>query len=399
MSSKILIYRYNSICEPSVIRAFKTIGLDVDEITAEMTDKSITPSQCLKLVNDKLSKENYAAVFSINFYPTISEVCQVHKIPYIAWTVDCPIMELYSDSLKNSYNRIFLFDHAQYEEFYPVNPDCIFYMPLAADTDEYDRRIKIFTSSANVSTLAKPKDFHSDVSFVGSLYSEKCSYNQTKNMPDYLKGYLDGMIKAQSTIYGYNFLTEVITEELALEYGKYGKMYHFPEKSTQNHITSLAHNVLSYKIAEVERTRLLKLISEKYSVDLYTYSDTSSLPKVHNKGGADTFTEMPLVFNQSKINLNFTLKAIQTGLPLRIWDIMGCGGFVLSNYQQEIPEYFEIGKEIEVFTSENELLEKIEYYLTHEEERKIIAQNGYEKVKEMHTWVNRIVRILNIVFP
>ena len=396
MNSKILIYRYNSICEPPVIRAFKTIGFEVDEITAEMTDKSITPSQCMKMVSDKLSRDNYVAVFSVNFYPTISEVCQIYKIPNIAWTVDCPVMELYSDSLRNNFNRIFLFDYAQYEEFYHMNPECIFYLPLAADVNEYDKII--CQAHKNCRMDEGSNSYISDVSFVGSLYSEKCSYNRAKNMPDYLKGYLEGLMKCQSVVYGCNFLTEVITEELALEYGKYGKMYNFPEKTTKNHIASLAHNVLSYKIAEMERIRLLGLISQRFSVDLYTYSNTSMLPKVHNKGGADTFTEMPLIFNHSKINLNFTLRAIQTGLPLRIWDIMGCGGFVLTNYQQEIPEYFEIGKEIEVFTSEEEMLSKIDYYLKHEEERRAISENGYKKVREMHTWVNRIAKMMELVF-
>ena len=44
-----------------------------------------------------------------------------------------------------------------------------------------------------------------------------------------------------------------------------------------------------------------------------------------------------------KIYLNMTIKPIQTGLPLRIFDIMGCGGFLMTNYQAELPEYFEIG--------------------------------------------------------
>lgn len=49
-----------------------------------------------------------------------------------------------------------------------------------------------------------------------------------------------------------------------------------------------------------------------------------------------------------------TSKPIRTGLPLRIWDILGAGGFVLTNYQTEIPEYFEIGKDLETYTCEED---------------------------------------------
>ena len=94
--------------------------------------------------------------------------------------------------------------------------------------------------------------------------------------------------------------------------------------------------------------------------------------------------------------MNFTSKPIRTGLPLRIWDILGAGGFVLTNYQTEITEYFEIGNELETFSSEEELLDKISYYLTHEEERCKIARRGYEKAKKEYTLQKRIKQMLEM---
>lgn len=390
MNKKILFYRYNSICEPSVIHALVELGCIVDEITEEMTNKNLPPSDCLKLVNNKLKTTKYDGVFSINFFPIISEICNIYKIPYICWTVDCPIMELYSDAIKNPYNRIFLFDHAQYHEFSPKNPNCIFYLPLASYVKQFDNVINTITS--------KDDKYKSNISFIGSLYSEKCAYNQLTNLPPYLKGYLEGIMDAQLKVYGYNFVPELITKEICDEFNKFVLMYNFPEKSEKNYVAALAHNILSYKMGELERTRLLGKLSDIFNVDIYTGSDTSSLPNINNKGLINTFSDMPKAFHLSKINLNFTLKAIQTGLPLRIWDIMGCGGFVLTNYQEEIGEYFEIGKEIETFGSEAELIDKIGYYLEHEDERKQIALNGYNKVKENHTWVHRLAIILDVVF-
>jgi len=368
----------------------QSLGCTVDEITAEMTNKTVSVHQCMMLVSEKLSAAHYDAVFTINFYPVISEVCSIYKIPYICWTVDCPIVELYSDSIKNKWNRIFLFDYAQYQEFHPKNPGCIFYLPLAADTVHYDAVINSITPADSI--------FQSDISFVGSLYTEKASYNKADKLPPYLRGYLEGIMNSQLKVYGYNFLPEVLTEQIANEYKKYAEFYRFPEKAEHNEVSVLAHMILGYKIAELERIHLLGMLSEKYPVNLYTGSDASSLPHIHNKGRAKTLTEMPKIFHLSKINLNFTIKPIQTGIPLRIWDIMGCGGFVLTNYQQEIPEYFEIGKEIETFGSGEEMMEKAEYYLAHEEERSKIAKNGYEKVKKIHTWELRMKKILKNVF-
>ncbi len=390
MSKTILFYRYNSICEPSILRALKALGHSVIEITEEIYNKQITPAQCLKLVSSKLESTHIDGVFSINFFPVISEVCNIFKLPYICLTVDCPVFELYSDSLKNKWNRIFLFDYAQYQEFAPKNPECIFYLPLAADILHYDKVISEITANDN--------RFKSDISFVGSLYSEKCPYNQMTNLTPYIKGYFNGLMSAQLNVYGYNFLPTVIPQEIVDEYHKCGQIYKFPEKSEHNDVAVISHMILGYKIAEIERIRLLNALAEQFNVDLYTRSDTSPLKNVNLKGAASTFTEMPKIFNLSKINLNFTIKPIQTGLPLRIWDILGCGGFLLTNYQQEIPEYFEIGKDLETFGSSDELLEKARYYLEHEDERKEIAKNGYEKVKESHTWTHRISTMIETVF-
>lgn len=388
---RILVYRYNSIYEPDMIDVFEQLHHNVDEITEEMTNKEVSARECLKLVSSALKQKQYDMVFSVNFFPVVSEVCNIFRIPYVSWIVDSPVMELYSHSIRNKCNRIFLFDYALYEEFSAENPEGIFYLPLGANYHRLDRVI------AGITKEDKAR-FSAEVSFIGSLYTEKCPYNRLKETDTYLKGYLDGLIEAQLKVYGYNFLEECLTDEVVEEFKSKVPFYKFPEKANQNEKAALAHLYLGNKVTEQERLRLLKAISEKYPLDIYTGSDISSLPKVHYRGMAKSMTEMPKIFHLSKINLNFTSKPIRTGLPLRIWDILGAGGFVLTNFQSEIPEYFEIGKELETYSSEEELLEKIGYYLTHEEERQSIARNGYEKAKNCYSLKTRVEQILRISF-
>lgn len=385
------MYRYNSICEPDMIDVFTQLGHQVDEITEEMNRKDISAKECLNLVSTALKQKEYDFVFSINFFPVISEICNIFKIPYFCWIVDSPVMELYSDSIGNPWNRIFLFDYALYQEFSAQNPNGIFYLPLGANYQRLDPLIASITNE-------DVKRFSSDISFVGSLYTEKCPYNRLKEENSYLKGYLDGIIEAQLKVYGYNFLEECLTDEMVKEFKSKVPFYCFPEKSNHNEKAALAHLYLGNKVTEQERLRLLKAVSEKYSLDLYTGSDTKDLPYAHVRGLAKSMTEMPKIFHLSRINLNFTSKPIRTGLPLRIWDILGAGGFVLTNYQSEIPEYFEIGRELETYSSEEELLEKISYYLQHEEERQIIARNGYEKAKKNYSLNVRVEQMVSIGF-
>ena len=159
-----------------------------------------------------------------------------------------------------------------------------------------------------------------------------------------------------------------------------------------------ANQLLGMRISELERIRTLNLLTGSFPVDLFTRSDSSCLTGVRVHGGVSTHLEMPEVFFRSKINLNITIRSIQTGLSQRVWDILGCRGFLLSNYQAEIPEYFTIGQDLDCFENAAELKEKVAYYLAHDERRQEIASRGYETVKEKHTCLNRVLSMLQTVF-
>lgn len=106
---KILFYRYGSICEPDIIEAMKHLGHEVFCINLEITDKNIPTQTVIKHVSDTLLSSSFDCIFSINFYPVLSEICNIMKLPYICWTVDSPVMELYSDSYSNEWTRYFSF--------------------------------------------------------------------------------------------------------------------------------------------------------------------------------------------------------------------------------------------------------------------------------------------------
>lgn len=390
---EILIYRYNSICEPDVITSFQKLGLTVIEETTQMTQKKTTASQTVESVGKLLMDHRFLFVFSINFFPALSEVCEIAQVPYVCWTVDVPVLELFSPALKNKCNRVFMFDRSQYLYFKDRNPEGIFHLPLATNTERWD-------SVISRATAADLKKYASDISFVGSLYSEKNPYKKIKGMSEYTKGYIQGLIEAQLQVYGVNFIESMLTDQIMKELDLLVPDLHQPlcegdEAAQKYHI---AHSFIGAEIAETERIRLLNALSEYYDVDLYTFSDTAQLPKVHvHDKGVKTLTEMPLVFNQSRINLNITMRPIATGLSLRLFDVCGCGGFLLTNWQEELPELYEPGTEAEYFGSVDELLDKVGYYLEHEDERAAIALAGYERTKAEHTYDKRIAEMIRVV--
>ena len=389
---KILFYRYGSICEPDIIETFHKLGHTVYENDKEIYDKNPVLGKTIKEISDFLQLHAVDCIFSINFYPMLSEICQIYHIRYISWVVDAPVLELYASSIKNSYNRTFIFDHALYSEIYESNPDNIFYLPLAANVSSKE----IAISDADSKFLS---DCSARISFIGSLYTEKCPYDSIGPLSDYSMGYLEAIMKAQENIYGYYFIEELLTDELIAEMkSSCPNFYTAPDTSTLSDKRLISQYYIGNKITSMERIHTMELLSQHFPTTIYTGSDTSLLPDLINCGTAKTLTEMPVIFHNSDINLNTTSKSIRSGIPLRLWDIMASGGFVLSNFQVELPEYFELGIHLDTYASMDELLEKCDYYLSHEKQRKEIAANGLEEIKQKHTYDIRISDLLITAF-
>ena len=85
-------------------------------------------------------------------------------------------------------------------------------------------------------------------------------------------------------------------------------------------------------------------------------------------------------------------------MPLRTFDIMGAGGFILTNYQPETGELFEIGKEIVVYHNFEEMAELTKFFLEHEEARMAILIAGYERICKDYTYPVAVTKMLNSVF-
>ncbi|MBA4319681.1 MAG: hypothetical protein C0412_14870 [Flavobacterium sp.] len=152
--------------------------------------------------------------------------------------------------------------------------------------------------------------------------------------------------------------------------------------------------------------------------------------------GYISYEEVIKVISQSKINLNFSessgvfwkqlallflhrnddrsiglnnprqlIDNLKTFLPSmkskqikgRIFEVAGCGAFLLTGYAPHLEDLYSIGKEIEGFNNFKELVEKIKYYLKHDEERKAIARAGYERTLKSHTYEKRFNEIFKII--
>ena len=78
-------------------------------------------------------------------------------------------------------------------------------------------------------------------------------------------------------------------------------------------------------------------------------------------------------------------------------DILACGGFLLTNYQPELCEFLEPDKDFVYFTDFEDMCQKADYYLKHDQERNEIAFSGWKKVQELFSYRVQTGKMLEIV--
>lgn len=379
---KILYMKYPAIGGETIKKYFIRLGCELKEFDFPHNSAEIRNGEELGMkIANAILQENVDVVFSFNFFPVVATAVHVCRKKYISWIYDCPTSLLFSMSVFFPENYIFHFDSSQVERMRKDGIEHAFYLPLASNYEEYDSMIP------DEETIQKYK---ADIAMIGSMYRNKYwMFKKYEHYNDYIRGYLDALVKAQEELYGVDILENALTPDIMKEIMKFVPLSQDKGDAYDTPQWNFANYYLSARVTANERERYLKALSRKYDVAVYTADSTEHIENVRNMGVAEYYNEAPYVMKSAKINLNITLHSIHTGIPLRVMDVMGCGGFLMSNYQADLCYEFEAGKDFVLFENIEDAVEKAGYYLMHEEERRRIARNGYMKVKKKHGFMKK----------
>lgn len=385
---KVLYLQWDCFGEEYICASFKKAGLDVEIYPIPYGKIGLRHDEVFENdLQNKVSGKDYEFVFSFNFFPAVSLATAGPGIPYISWTYDSPFMYLYSKTISLSHNIVFCFDSATVDELRLKGVTTIHYLPMAAPVDVYDR---IYSSSK------KRQDYGAEISFVGSLYSE-ARQNQMKYLTassPAVQEYLELLMNVQLQTYNEQVLERFLKPEIIAELQRVCPLP-LEDDEMQSQEWMYANYFLARETTSRERTMLVHELAKRHQMKLFTPEPTPHIPEVTNCGPVDYCDGMPHVFKNTKINLNISLKSIYTGVPLRAFDVMGCGGFLISDYQKDYEGLFVPDEDYVYYTTPEDLYEKVDYYLEHDERRKQIAICGYQKVKEKHTYDIRVQEILS----
>jgi len=101
--------------------------------------------------------------------------------------------------------------------------------------------------------------------------------------------------------------------------------------------------------------------------------------------------EYAIIMNRSKIVLNFCMNGCNLSqFKGRAVEALTCNSLLIEDEGIETKMFLDEGKDFIMVKSKEEMLEKIKYYLKHDDERKAIAQSGHNKVIKLYnakyTW-------------
>ncbi len=157
------------------------------------------------------------------------------------------------------------------------------------------------------------------------------------------------------------------------------------------------------------REWLIKQLQKK-GISVQVFGDRWS------SGVVDT-EKMIEILNRSKISLNLsnsvswdakylfssiksirnTLRSKKIGEQIkgRHFEIPACRALQMSFYAAGLGMVFDIDKEIIIFNDSADLIQKIQFYLSHDDERECIADAGYRRIQKEHTYANKFVSAFN----
>ncbi len=115
--------------------------------------------------------------------------------------------------------------------------------------------------------------------------------------------------------------------------------------------------------------------------------------------------ELVKMYSRSKVSLGFSTcggarysdKNKIRQIHLRDFEAPMSGALHFVEYQDELHDFYEIGKEIICYTTREDLLDKVKYYLAHPAESERVRQAGYERAQRDHTWVQRFEQLFRMI--
>lgn len=384
---KFMCFQWRAFSQDDLEDALKAKGIELGSFSYQFSGIQ-EDDYFLRHFSKALKNGGYDAVISWNFWPLVAQACYDQKIPYIAWEYDCPISYQIVPWVLYPTSYVFFFDRAECEKYEKKGAPHVYHYPLAVNTRRIDQ-LEL--------TKEEQERFTCDISFLGTMY-ESSYAEMSRLFTEYERGYVEAAMAVQRRHYALPLFSEVLSERFLDPLMNKWNEQGFAKVDSMEALNIWMQELLGKHVTRKDRIELISRLGKKYDTRYYSYHRYEEIDGAVFAGPLNYREEMFKMFRQSKINLNITFRLITKGIPLRALDIMAAGGFLLSNWQEDLALFFQPGIDFACYENIEQAEEMADYYLSHEDERLKMAENGHKAVKVFDYSV-QLQGILDIVFP
>lgn len=302
-------------------------------------------------------------------------------LPLASWFVDNPHLILHEYEHPGTDNTVlFTFDAGNLDRLRTKGFSNVHYLPLATDPDR-------FRPGAGNGT---PASWTADVSFVGNSMTRPVA---------------DSLAKAdlpRALILDYR--------EVARDFGGSGEaeVARFlearqPDWAAAHRALPTPENRLALEsLLTWEATRQYRLDCVRQTLEFAPLvvgdqgwkDQLPPTPAWRHLPGLDYYADLPRFYPSSKINFNCTSRQMIGAVNQRVFDVPACGGFVLTDYREQMEGLFDLDCEAVVYRSPEEIPELIQALLADSRRRKKITAAARQRILHEHTYTARLARLL-----
>ncbi len=366
---------------------FRHLQLDSDDIgTQDFIEQLL--KEIINFKPDAMLTMNHSG---IDLEGVLANLLEKLELPLISWFLDNPHLVLASYAKQLSpWVHIFTWDMDNIESLKAKGFPHVHYLPLGTDPDRFN--------PSNINRKI-PAEWKSDVSFVGNSMVHKifkcfgrCGLEQ-KHLPTIIEL---GQLFSQTDERDVNTF---IFNQKKPEYQDFLKDYKAlknPKQalSVESAITWEATRYYRFSCVAKTLTFNPLIVGDDGWMELFGQPQKSSW-RWHD--AINYYEELPYFYGHSLINFNCTSMQMKGATNQRILDVPAAGAFVLTEWREQLPHLFEVGKEIICYNELDEIPDLIRFYLKHDNEREKIVQAGRKRVLSCHTWEHRVQEIIKVM--
>ena len=108
----------------------------------------------------------------------------------------------------------------------------------------------------------------------------------------------------------------------------------------------------------------------------------------------DYYKDLPAFYPMSRVAFNCTSRQMKGAVNQRVFDVPACGGFVLTDYREQMEALFEPDSEIVFYKSRSEIGPKLKRWLTDDAGREKITAAARKRIMAEHTYEHRLTVLL-----